>query len=62
MSDIWAEWDAGRAPLGAVPYEQAMQRSLQVLPRVLDGDMDLAVMELHRENPGGARPGAPARA
>ena len=53
----------GRPPRGELELiEQAMQRSLQVLPRVLDGDMDLAVMELHRENPGGARPGAPARA
>ncbi len=42
----------GRPPRGELQaIEQAMQRSLQVLPRILRGELDVAVMELHRGNP-----------
>ena len=39
--------------------EQALDRSLQVLPRLLRGEVDAATMELHRGNPGpSAKPDA----
>ncbi len=34
--------------------EQALDRSLEVLPRLLRGEFDAATMELHRGNPGPA--------
>ncbi len=48
----------GRPPRAELErIDEAVQRSLQVVPRMLRGEMDLAVMELHRDNPAVAAPG-----